>query len=133
MTQVACEFDTARLPAMDGTATFVTVASSTSMNVASESAKVSNASHAPRNGGASRSPTSCVAMPLEVLMWKLFSQDRSGDRTHTDSGTAIGPALDVLRGGLAGVGGRADQPFGGRATGRDQPVRGDSGECRGER
>ena len=47
--------------------------------VASESAKVSNASHAPRNGGASRAPTSCVAMPLEVLIWMLYSRIRSGD------------------------------------------------------
>jgi hypothetical protein len=52
---------------MDGTATFVTVESSTSINVASDSAKLRKASLAPRNG-ATRGPTLSGTSLLKVFM-----------------------------------------------------------------
>ncbi|CAJ4564625.1 Uncharacterised protein [Burkholderia pseudomallei] len=64
ITHVPWLFDTPRLPEIAGTATFATVESSTSMNVASDSANVSSASFAPRSGRAaagSRAPAPFAA------------------------------------------------------------------------
>ncbi|CAJ7960708.1 Uncharacterised protein [Burkholderia pseudomallei] len=64
LTHVPWLFDTPRLPEIAGTATFATVESSTSMNVASDSANVSSASFAPRSGRAaagSRAPAPFAA------------------------------------------------------------------------